>query len=76
MVQIENLTADAVEICIINVCEGSGDNSHNPGETHWRVGLLNSGYGRHKLHEVLENYPDTLQTVMATWGDAPVADES
>ena len=76
MVQIENLTTDAVEICIINVCEGSGDNPHNPGETHWRVGLLNSGYGRQKLHEVLEKYPDILQTVMSTWGDTPMADES
>jgi len=69
MVEIEKLTADAVEICIIKLCEDSGS-LDIPSESHWRVGLLNSEYGRQRLHEVLESYPDELQAVMFAWGDS------
>ena len=75
MVEIENLTADAVEICIIKLCEDSGS-PDIPSESHWRVGLLNSEYGRQRLHEVLESYPDELQAVMSAWGDSPTIIES
>jgi len=81
MVQIENLTTDAVEVCIINLCTDSGDSEksndlNNPNETHWRVGLLNSEYGRQRLHEVLEGYSNTLQAVLSSWGDHPSIDEA
>ena len=70
MVEIENLIADAVEICIIKLCKDS-DSPDIPSESHWRVGLPNSEYGRHRLHEVLESYPDELQAIMSAWGDSP-----
>ena len=74
MVDIENLTTDAVEICIIKLCEDSG-NPDIPSETHWRVGLPNSMYGRERLLEVLADYPDSIRDVLATWGDSPTVTE-
>ena len=74
MVQLENLTTDAVEICIIKLCEDSGS-PDIPSESHWRVGLLNSEYGRQRLHEVLECYPEALHEILATWGKTPTTTE-
>ena len=74
MIQLDNLTTDAVEICIISLCEGS-ENSDIPSEKHWRVGLLNSSSGRERLHEVLTNYPESQQEVLVAWGDSPTVIE-
>jgi len=74
MVEIENLTADAVEICIINPC-GDNGNPDIPNETHWRCGLLNSPAGRVRLLEVLADYPESIKEVLTTWGDKPTATE-
>ena len=74
MIQLENLTTDAVEICIIKFCEDS-DNPDIPSETHWRCGLLNSISGRERLLEVLAVYPESIQEVLATWGDSPTVIE-
>ena len=70
MVEIENLTTEAAEICIIHPCEGNG-NPNIPSETHWRCGLLNSPAGRERLLEILADYPESIKEVLATWGDKP-----
>jgi len=73
MVLLEDLSVDAVCICIITLLEQTDENL--PAEHHWRCGLFNSTSGRERLLEVLADYPASIQEVLAAWGDTPITTE-
>jgi len=73
---LENLEPDSVNVLIVEKETITDNDIKTEREaSRWRAALQNTAAGRIQLQEILVDYPDSLEEVLAVWGDKPTVFE-